>query len=157
MTIQEVHERLATRFPDSVLPLQTPEAGEQVIQVVADSLRDVCLFLRDDPAMQFDFLRLISGVDRKDCLSSVYHLFSYSLGHAVVIRVDISREQPTVPTVTDLWPAAEWHEREAFDMMGIIYEGHRNLKRILLPDDWQGFPLRKDYAAPAEYNGLTNT
>jgi len=157
MTTQEIHDRLAMQFPDGVLPLQTPEVGEQHIQVNADSLHRICLFLRDDPAMRFEFLRLISGIDRKDCLSSVYHLFSYALCHAVALRVDVNREQPAVPTVTDIWPAAEWHEREAFDMMGIVYEGHQDLKRILLPDDWEGFPLRKDYVAPAEYNGLTNT
>jgi len=68
----------------------------------------------------------------------------------------VERADPRIPSVADLWPAAEWHEREAYDMMGIVYEGHENLRRILLPDDWEGFPLRKDYVPPKSYHGLTN-
>jgi NADH:ubiquinone oxidoreductase subunit C len=70
--------------------------------------------------------------------------------------VDLDRENPRVASVAGLWPAAEWHERESFDMMGIVYESHPYLRRILLPEDWAGYPLRKDYVAPKEYNGLTN-
>lgn len=151
-----MHALLRDRFADAIGEWSAPERGDASIRVAASSLRAVCAFLRDDPAMRFDFLRLISSVDSGECLSSVYHLYSYEHQHALCVRVDVDRETPRIPSVAALWPAAEWHEREAYDMMGLIYEDHPELTRILLPEDWEGFPLRKDYTAPAEYHGLTN-
>jgi NADH-quinone oxidoreductase subunit C len=161
MTMQEIHSALSERFPGAVEPFQAPSAGDVFIKVVPEHFHEVCLFLRDDPAMRFDLLRLISGVDKGDKvsgdkLSSVYHVFSIEQGHGVVLHVDLERAAPNVASVADIWPAADWHEREAYDMVGIIYEGHPDLRRILLPDDWEGYPLRKDYVAPKEYHGLTN-
>lgn len=156
MNSEQIHTRLKERFGDAIGERQTPAAGDGFIQVVPDALHAVCAFLRDDPDLKFDFLRLISGVDRTERLSSVYHLYSYPHGHSVVLRADIDRANPHVSSVMDLWAAAEWHEREAFDMMGIIYDGHADLRRILLPDDWEGYPLRKDYQPPAEYHGVPN-
>lgn len=156
MNMQEVHATLSARFGEAIGPWAAPEHGDASIPVAAAALRDVALFLRDDPAMAFDFLRCVSSVDRKEVLSSVYHLYSLEHGTAVTLRVDVDRAAPRVATVSDIWPAADWHEREAYDMMGIEYEGHPELRRILLPADWEGFPLRKDYVVPTEYHGLTN-
>jgi NADH-quinone oxidoreductase subunit C len=156
MSVHEIHNALSERFPGAVDPFQAPAAGDAFIQVVPEHFHEVCTFLRDDPAMRFDLLRLISGVDKGDRLSSVYHLYSIEQGHGVVLHVDVDKAAPNLASVADIWPAADWHEREAYDMMGIIYEGHPDLKRILLPDDWEGYPLRKDYVAPKEYHGLTN-
>jgi len=156
MTLQEIHARLRERFGDAIQDWQAPETGDACIRVATAALHEVCAALRDEEDLRFDFLRLISSVDRTECLSSVYHLYSYVHNHEAVLRVDVDRGNPRVASVTDLWPSAEWHEREAFDMMGILYEGNPNLKRILLPDDWAGYPLRKDYVTPKEYNGLTN-
>ena len=156
MDIQSIHALLRERFDHLVGELRTPERGDAFIAVAAEGLADVCLFLRDHDATRFDFLRLISTVDRGAKLSSVYHLYSYKHFHSLVLRVDVDRETPRVPSVSSVWASAEWHEREAFDMMGIVYENHPELTRILLPDDWDGYPLRKDYQAPAEYHGLTN-
>jgi NADH:ubiquinone oxidoreductase subunit C len=110
----------------------------------------------DDPEMKFDYLRLISGVDWTDRLSSVYHLYSYTLGHGAVLRVDLDRTAPNVASVAGIWPTADWLERETYDLMGIVYEGHPGLTRIMLPDDWEGHPLRKDYVSPKEYHGIAN-
>lgn len=156
MTPEEIHSSLKARFGDTVADWHAVEHGDPFIQIVPAVVRDVFLFLRDDRDLQFDYLRLITSVDRGDLLSSMYHLYSYVHFHAVTLRVDVARANPRVPTVAEIWPAAEWHEREAYDMMGIEYEGHPNLRRILLPDDWEGFPLRKDYVAPKHYHGLTN-
>jgi NADH-quinone oxidoreductase subunit C len=154
--IQSIHALLRERFDNAVGEFQTPERGDASITIDAENLVGVCRFLRDNDATRFDFLRLISTVDRGVKLSSVYHLYSYQHAHTLVLRVDVDRETPRVPSVASIWASAEWHEREAFDMMGIAYENHPGLTRILLPDDWDGFPLRKDYQAPAEYHGLTN-
>ncbi|HOE95472.1 MAG TPA: NADH-quinone oxidoreductase subunit C [Candidatus Sumerlaeota bacterium] len=156
MTPQEIHARLTERFGDAIGPWTEPERGDPHIAVAPGSLHAVCAFLRDDPELQFDYLQLISGVDWTDRLSSVYHLMSLSRGHGVVLRVDLERGNPRVASVADLWPTADWHEREAWDLLGIVYEGHPGLRRILLPEDWEGHPLRKDYAAPAAYHGVTN-
>ncbi len=156
MDVQVIHALLRERFEDAIGEWQAPERGDTFVMVAAERLADVCRFLRDDASTRFDFLRLISTVDRGPHLSSVYHLYSYEHYHAIVLRVDVDREAPNVPSVASIWSAAEWHEREAFDMMGIVYTNHPELTRILLPDDWEGFPLRKDYQAPTAYHGLTN-
>ena len=156
MTQEEIHARLKERFGEAVQEWRPPEAGDAFMAVAAESLHEACRFLRDEPDLQFDFLRAISAVDRGDQFVSVYHLYSYAHGHGVVLHVYLGHDGPRVSSVADLWRAAEWHEREAFDMMGIVYEGHPDPHRILLPDDWEGHPLRKDYVAPREYHGLTN-
>ncbi len=157
MKIDEIHARLLKRFGDSAIaPLAAPEAGDPYIVVAPEALHAVCLWLRDDSEMAFDYLRLISGVDWTDRFGSVYHLYSYAWNHAVTLHVDLPREAPRVASVVAVWPTADWHEREAYDLMGIVYEGHPELTRILLPDDWEGFPLRKDYRMPVEYHGVSN-
>lgn len=156
MTAEQIHELLAKKLGDAVLPYQAPAAGDPWIGVKAEALPMAARLLRDEPALAFDLLRLVSGVDWKDRISSVYHLYSTRHNHEITIRVDLDREQPRVESVAAVWPAADWHERETFDLMGIVYEGHPGLTRILLPDDWPGHPLRKDYVAPTEYHGISN-
>ncbi len=156
MTPQEIHSRLAARFGAAIAEWQAPETGDAWIGVEPGALRDVCRYLRDESDLYFDGLRLITGMDRGEKLGAVYHLYSYRNNHDVVLHADVSRDDPRVPSVTSLWPAAEWHEREAYDMIGLLFEGHADLRRILLPDDWDGFPLRKDYESPKTYHGLTN-
>ena len=154
--MEQIHQRLTEQFGEAIAPWREPEAGDPRIDVAAARLHDVCRFLRDDPAMGFDLLRLVTAVDWKDRFASVYHLYSLCHGHSVTLGVDLPRESPAVASVTDLWPAADWLERECFDMMGIVYEGHPQMTRILLPDDWEGYPLRKDYEPPEEYHGISN-
>ena len=84
----------------------------------------------------------------------VYNLFSYQHRHVFTLKVHLDREAPSAPTVEKTWGVANWHEREAYDMFGIRFEGHSDLRRILLPDDWEGFPLRKDWEDPEHYNGM---
>lgn len=165
LSVQAIHEALAAKFGDAILPFQHPQNGDAFVAVRPERFHDICRWLRDEPGMRFDFLRSVSGVEATPAMitggaytegfSSVYHIYSYEHGHGLVLHVDLGRA-PRVQSVADIWPAAEWHEREAYDLMGITYEGHPYLRRMLLPEDWAGHPLRKDYVAPKEYNGLTN-
>ncbi|MBN1959479.1 MAG: NADH-quinone oxidoreductase subunit C [Deltaproteobacteria bacterium] len=107
-------------------------------------------------SLSFDFLRALSGIDylQQDEIEVVAHLFSYSQRAQVVIKTRIERAAPQLASVQDIWPAANWHEREIFDLLGVNFTDHPDLRRILLPDDWQGFPLRKDYQEPEFYQGI---
>ncbi len=113
--------------------------------VVREKWKEVAVLLKEDPAFAFDYLRVLSFVDYKTELEVVYQFYSFRNEHQIAIRVKTDREKAEVPSVAGLWKAADWNEREAYDLMGIHFEGHPDLRRILLPDDWAGYPLRKDY------------
>ena len=112
--------------------------------------------MHGDARLQFDWLACLSGVDypADGKMAVVYDLYSFELKHTFAVKVYCSRENPHVVSVHDLWPAANWHEREAFDLLGIIFDGHPNLTRILCAEEWTGSPLRKDYVFPTEYKGI---
>ena len=102
--------------------------------------------MKENSATAFDYLFCQSGVDWPTQLEVVYHLESMEHGHTVVLKVKTTdRETPTIDTVCDIWPTAEYHEREIFDLYGIVFNNHPDLRRILLTDDWEGYPMRKDY------------
>lgn len=150
------------------------EAIDPWIEVAPEGLVDVCRFLRDDPELRFDFLNCISGVDYfepdakkaakvtwQPHLEVVYHLSSIAKKHTLVLKVmlprwkgDVEGELPEVPSVASVWATADWHEREVFDLSGVNFVGHPDLRRILCPEDWVGHPLRKDYEMPLEYHGI---
>ena len=156
MTLQEIQTKLRDKFGDAIADWIEPENGDGWIDVDVASWHAIAEYLRHDSEMGFDYLRIISGVDYGEHLASVYHLYSYANDQDVIIKIKVNREDPKVASVMDLWPAADWHERETYDLLGIVYEGRESLKRILLPDDWEGFPLRKDYKQPDEYHGISN-
>jgi NADH-quinone oxidoreductase subunit C len=134
----------------------------------------VCTYLRDEPDLRFNFLNCISGVDYLEVdpkkaskagfephTEVVYHLWSLKHKTSLVLKVILPRwkndspgELPEVPTVSGVWSTANWHEREVFDLSGILFTGHPDLRRILCPEDWEGHPLRKDYEMPLEYHGI---
>ncbi|MCX7012981.1 MAG: NADH-quinone oxidoreductase subunit C [Candidatus Sumerlaeota bacterium] len=154
MDTKDIYAALAKKFGDAIEPCPAGLAGDPFVVVKPERLHEVMTHLRDDPALTMNQLTLITGVDRGDVIESVYHLYSYKHFHSAVIKVRLNREAPEVDSVADLWGAADWHERECFDMVGIVYRGHPDLKRILLPDDWEGHPLRADYKAPKDYHGI---
>lgn len=156
MNLQEIRIKLAQKFGAAIADWVEPEAGDAWIEVDPASWRAVAEYLKSEPSLAFDYLRLISGVDYLERMEVVYHFLSYKHDHEAIIKVKLNRESPVIASITDLWPAADWHERETYDMLGIEFEGHEDLKRILLPDDWEGFPLRKDYKQPDEYHGINN-
>lgn len=112
-----------------------------------DSLIEICRFLKNNSELQFNFLTDIVAVDyfpMKPRFEIIYHLYSIPQKHRLRLKVK-AEDGETIPSVTSIWKTADWAEREAYDMFGIIFEGHPNLKRIYMPEDWDGFPLRKDY------------
>lgn len=147
-------ERVKAALGEGVVIGTDFEAIDPGFLVERGSIARVAGFLKSDPELWFDSLQLLSAVDYKDRLEVVYHLYSMRHRHWLVLKVPLDRESPTLPTVERVWRGANWHEREAYDMMGIVFEGHSDPRRILCPDDWEGFPLRKDYEQPEFYNGM---
>lgn len=136
--------------------------GELTFKVDPTRIRDICLFLRDNRELRFDYLSDLTAVDylgQEPRFVVVYHLFSTSRHHRVRLRAPAPGDPPTIKTVSDIWAGANWHERECWDLLGVVFEGHPDLRRIMLPSDWVGHPLRKDYE-PAEgeaYDYLSKT
>ncbi len=155
MNTQELFDLLKAEFGDAVLEAKPDAVVDPYIVLAPARLAGICKFLRDDGRLLFDYMMCQSGVDYNNgTLGSIYHLSSMKLGHKVILRVVVSKDDPTVPSVTPVWGAANWMERETYDLLGIVYQGHPDLRRILLPYDWEGYPLRKDYKVPEFYNGM---
>lgn len=154
MTPTNIFEKLKKEFQDNIISLTEELNYEPFIRINPEQIVDIMLFLRDEDDLLFDYLACLSGVDNKETLGVVYHLYSLKYKHRITIKVDVPRDNPKVPSISKVWRTADWHEREAYDMFGIIFEGHDNLIRILNPYDWEGYPLRKDYKQPEEYHGL---
>jgi NADH-quinone oxidoreductase subunit C len=148
------------------------EATDPWVEVAPEALPDVCRFLRDEPDLRFSMLHCISGVDYLQTdpkkkpewephVEVMYHVSSLIHRHRLVLKVILPRwkdnaqgQPPEVPTVSDVWKTANWHEREVYDLSGVRFLGHPDLRRILCPEDWVGHPLRKDYEMPLEYHGI---
>lgn len=169
----EIRKLLQTQFREAV-----PDAGvsgtDEWIVLSPATLLPVCRFLRDEPRLDFQMLNSITGVDychtdpKKAAqaawpphLEVVYHLSSLTHRHTLVLKVSTPRWQddrpdrlPEVPSVSSIWKTALWHEREVYDLIGVWFSGHPDLRRILCPEDWVGHPLRKDYEMPLEYHGI---
>ncbi len=118
---------------------------EPYVAVTPEKLLDAAKFLQTESTLAFDSLSFLTAVDFKTHFEVVYYLVSTAHHHKVVLKVKVDRQRPELPSVTGVWPTADWEEREVYDLMGIRFLGHYNLRRILLPDDWEGHPLRKDY------------
>lgn len=156
MEAEAIAGRITERFPGAVLSLTT-EALDPFAMIESARILDVCSFLRSDPECAFDSLMCLSAVDYPpEKIQIVYHLYSISRKHKFVLKVDLPRSDPRIASVEPVWKMANWHEREAFDLLGVTFTGHPDLRRILLPFDWEGHPLRKDYVAPETYRGVSN-
>jgi NADH/F420H2 dehydrogenase subunit C len=157
MTSAELFSAIQAKFP-GLQEIPKPEGQvrgtELYLAVGPTQLVELCRFLRFDPPLSFDFLSFVTSIDWKTHYEVVYYLVSTLHKHKIVLKVKLEdRNAPEVPTISTVWPTADWQEREVFDMMGIRFPGHYNLRRILLPDDWEGYPLRKDYVAkPDRYD-----
>lgn len=155
MNALEISEKLRSKFGDALLEVKAEGVPDPFIKVKPEVLGDIAAFLRGDSGLEFDFLMCLSGVDYgKSTLGVVYNLYSMTKHHKITLKVELPAEKPAVPTVADIWPSAGWHEREAYDLFGITFTGHPDLRRILLPDDYPGHPLRKDFKVPEFYNGM---
>ena len=158
----------------SLIKAKNVTAIDPFVVVEPAALVAVAKVLRDHPRLRFDILNCLSGVDYLELdpkkapkagyephLEVVYHLSSFTHQHRFVVKILLPRwkdnkpgELPEVPSLVNIWPAADWHEREVFDLSGVMFVGHPDLRRILLSDDWVGHPLRKDYEFPLEYHGI---
>lgn len=148
------------KVPASAIQQTTVDRGEITFYVVREHLVEIARTLRDDAGLRFELLSSVSGVDYgvdvPQRLHSVYHFTSMTYRRRIRVEVTLDIEDPHVPSLVGLYPTADWQEREAWDMFGIVYDGHPALTRILMPDDWDGHPQRKDYplgGIPVEYKG----
>ena len=157
MTFEEIHARLLTKFP-SLGPLAPPNK-DSFLLVPGGDLAAICRFLEDDPATAFDCLMNLSAVDwpKRNQIEVVYHLWSYQKLHAFILKLQLDRATPEIDSVESIWKSADWLEREQFDLMGVVFKGHPDLRRIMLPDDWVGNPLRKDYKEQPSWHNITTT
>ncbi len=174
MNIEQLHKILLDKFGSGKIVGIKTDGIDPWVEVAPAAIAEVGEFLKHDPRLRFDHLNNLSGVDyfepdpqkapkfgHEPHVEVVYHLSSYEHKHITVIKVKLPRwkndktgDIPEVPTVSHVWAIADWHEREAYDLMGIRFVGHPNLRRILCPEDWVGHPLRKDYEFPLEYHGI---
>ncbi len=138
---EQVAKEIAELFPGAVVA-----ADKATIVVMAESLYQVAEFLKNTPALDFDYLSNLTAVDYVDYFEVVYHLVSLNHNHSLVLKTRChDRDKPVVPSVVNLWRSADFQEREAYDLMGIVFDGHPNLKRLLLWEGFVGHPLRRDY------------
>jgi len=153
--------RAVYRNYDRAVTKTVVDRGELTLYIAREHLIGIATALRDDASLRFELCSSVSGVDYLGSaarLHSVYHLTSMTFRRRLRLEVAVTVDDPHVPSVTALWPTADWQEREAYDMFGIIYDGHPALTRILMPDDWDGFPQRKDYplgGIAVQYKGAT--
>lgn len=153
MDATEIHRRLAAKIGSAIGALTT-ENPDPYIMVDKAAIATVGRFLKEEPDLAFDFLESIAGVDHGDKLQLVYHLFSYQHRHAIVLKLEMPYDDVEVPSCAAVWRAADWHEREQYDLFGFAFAGHPDLRRIMLPEDWVGHPLRKAYEDPVSYHGI---
>lgn len=154
MTPQEIFDDLKKKFGDAVIEFKL-DVQQPWIRIAENTANEICRYLRDDERTTFDYMSCLSGVDYNDGkLGAVYHLTSMVHKHKIVLKAICTKENPHVQSVSDIWGTANWHEREAYDLIGIVFDGHPDLRRILLPYDWEGYPLRKDYKVPEFYDGM---
>lgn len=144
MNISEFRDHLCAIHPD-LCPLFSVEFGDGVLTVEREGFYQAMSDLKD---LGFDRFTMVTAVDRMTGFELVYRVKSRSMSAALFVKCMVGRESPVIPSLIDLWPSADWQEREVFDLFGIVFEGHPDLRRILLPEDFEGFPLRKDYADP---------
>jgi NADH-quinone oxidoreductase subunit C len=162
MSFEEIKSLLVEKFGAEVIVGEETSGLQPALLIAPDMIAHVCLELRNNPNTYFDFLSSITGVDYGTEINRfgvVYHLAS--IPYQTQLTLKISKENnrdlnelPSFPSITAIYGTANWHEREAYDLTGIFFEGHPDLRRILLPDDWEGYPLRKDYKNAEYYKGI---
>lgn len=149
---------------DAVVAVESAHAGSPYILVQPTKIKEICLALRDSEKTKLISLSVVSAVDYLDKkedsteqeprVEVVYVLYSYAFKTQIVLKAKLGRTEPKLPSISDIYRSANWYERECYDMVGVTFEGHPNHERILLPPDWKGHPLRRDYVFPEEYNGM---
>jgi NADH-quinone oxidoreductase subunit C len=149
---EKVSAVIAKKFPNTI---ESDEENSH-IQMKGKNWFEIAQYLRDNPDFLFDSLQCVTGYDfgENEDLEVRYNLHSMTHNHAIEIRIKTDRNNPKVPSVEKVWRIGDWFERETYDMYGIVFEGHSNMTRILCPEDWEGWPLRKDYEVQETYHGI---
>ncbi len=157
LTAEQIHLKLSARFAEAIGPLQPPNKDPFCV-LDAAQLVEICRYLKSEPSLAFDFLQDETATDhpKEGLIKLVFHFYSYSHRHMFVAKVELPRANPEVDTLEGVWKAANWMEREIYDLFGVNFKGHSDLRRIVLPYDWVGNPLRKDYAEAGGYRDISN-
>ena len=154
MTFAEIKQALQNQFGKSVV--ENDELPENQVEIDGKDWLNIATFMKEDPKLSFDQLECITGVDtgEEGSLQTHYNLHSMEHRHKIEIVINHDRNKPKVSSIEQLWRIGDWFERETYDMFGIEFIGHRDLRRILCPDDWEGWPLRKDYEEQESFHGI---
>ncbi|MEC9032164.1 MAG: NADH-quinone oxidoreductase subunit C [Planctomycetota bacterium] len=160
LEIGQIIAVIKEKLPEAVVE-EILDGVDPFVVVKAEQWGETAQLCRDDSRLGFDLLSCISGVDypeREDGpeIEVIYHLDSTVNHHGITIKVKLPRSDPRVASVEKIWQTADWHERETYDLVGVVFEGHHNLVRILCAEDWVGHPLRKDYEPPDSFHGIKN-
>jgi NADH-quinone oxidoreductase subunit C len=144
----QIAEKVKERFPEEVLDVREFR-GQVSVTLRKGRIVEICRYLHDDPDLLFDYLVDLCGADylgkKANRFEVVYHLYSIKHRHALRLKAEVPENDTRIDSVMPVWVGVNWHERECYDMFGIFFAGHPDLRRILLPEDWEGYPLRKDY------------
>jgi NADH-quinone oxidoreductase subunit C len=144
----KIAEKIKEEFPEEIIDIKEFR-GQVSAALKKDRIVEICRYLHGQPELYFDYLTDLCAVDylgkKSKRFEVVYHLYSIRHRHRFRLKAEVSESDPAIDSVTPVWVGADWHEREAFDLFGIVFNGHPDLRRILLPEDWEGYPLRKDY------------
>ena len=155
MTFEEIAALLTEHLGKDKVPDVDVGVRDGSVYIAPAAWQEAARFLRDDARTQMDQCHDVTAIDWLDHFEVAAHLYTIGKKHGVCIKLrTTSHDEPKAPSLTPIWSAANWHERETYDMFGIVFEGHPALRRILLPSDWEGFPLRKDEGNPLEYHGI---
>lgn len=162
MTCQEIKTLLTQKFGENIILREDTSGLQSIYTVPSEQLAVICQELYENQQTYFDYLACITAIDNgpeKGTMEVIYNLYSIPYNISFTLRVELIRNKPDeplpqLPTVSHIWRTADWHEREAYDLMGIYFTGHPDLRRILLVADWEGHPLRKDYKLPETYHGI---
>lgn len=159
MTPDAIYEKLKADLGEEAVPEFHPASDKNRdawISVAPFEIERIAETLKTARDLSFDYLECITGVDYPDLkkIVVVYHVYSYTQRHRIVLKAFLDRDDPAMPSVVNVWSTANWQERECYDLLGVLFEGHPDLRRLLMPDDWEGHPLRKDYEEKEEYHGI---
>ncbi|MDQ3393014.1 MAG: NADH-quinone oxidoreductase subunit C [Bacteroidota bacterium] len=162
MSVEEISNIITSKFGEEAILGLDPNTSPSLLEIPTKLIAEICLELHVNELCYFDFLSCITGIDNgpdKGTMEVVYNLYSIPYDLKLMLKVTVPRNKegerlPSVPTVSHIWKTADWHEREIYDLVGINFLGHQDLRRILLPADWEGHPLRRDYKNLENYHGI---
>ena len=157
MEIEGIKNEITRLFGEESVISIDENATPKALVIKPELVKDICQVIAERENLYFDMLSCLTGIDNgpeAGTMEVVYNLYSIPMEHALMLKVTLPRENPEIDSLSVVYAAAEWHEREAYDLLGIQFKNHPDLRRILMPGDWEGHPLRKDYVEPEEYRGM---